>query len=126
MSGKGHMSAYTIPLEETNKQKSKGKTQVMRWQKKILKSMWGSLLQLWTTQHKERHGWDKEGRDNARREVMHTELFQIYYRKHEYPPQQVQHLLRTTYEIHIQETVTKITDWLDAYKGTFAVTWSPD
>ena len=49
----------------------------------------------------------------------------IYGRKELYP-QRIQLLLRESYEVHIQETVTKLADWLECYKGTFAMTWSPD
>ncbi len=83
------------------------------------------MIILWKTCNDERHGWDKESRNSARREVLHKELEMIYDRKHEYPVR-VQWLLRESYELHIQETVTKLADWLDAYKGTFAVTWAPD
>jgi hypothetical protein len=92
-----------------------------RWQKQIIQTIWGSLITLWKT----RNGWDKESRDSARREVLHKELEELYDRKQEYPLR-LQRLLHGSYEIHIQETVTKIADWLDAYKGTFAVTWAPD
>jgi hypothetical protein len=96
-----------------------------RWQKQTIQTIWGSLITLWKTRNDERHGWDKESRDSARREVLHKELEELFDRKQEYPLR-VQWLLRGSYEIHIQETVTKIADWLDAYKGTFAVTWSPN
>ena len=96
-----------------------------RWQKKVIQTIWGQMINLWTLRNNERHGWDTESRDNARQEVLHHELAEIYHRKHEYPIR-VQRLLRSSYETHITETVTKIVDWLDTYKGTFAVTWSPD
>jgi hypothetical protein len=40
--------------------------------------MWRTLIQLWKLRNDERHGWDKESRDNARREVLHKELKEIY------------------------------------------------
>jgi hypothetical protein len=83
------------------------------------------MMMLWTIRNDERHRWDKESRDSAKREVIHKELENIYNRKQEHPLR-VQRLLRDSYEAHIQETVTKIADWLDAYKGTFIVTWSQD
>ncbi len=98
---------------------------MQRWQKKLLQTLWGFMIQLWILRNNERHGWDKESRDQARREVLHSELKDIYTRKHEYPLR-VQRLLRTSYESHVTESVTKIADWLDAYKGTFAITWAPD
>jgi hypothetical protein len=74
------------------------------------------MILLWTTRNEE----------SARREVLHKELQELYLWKQDYPLR-VQHLLHHgSYEIHTQETVTKIADWLDAYKGTFAVTWSPN
>jgi hypothetical protein len=99
----------------------------MIWQKKLMQTAcWSLMIQLWKTRNDERHGWDNESRDRARPEVLHKELEEIYNRKHQYPVR-VQQLLRSSYVIHIQDTVTKIADWLDAYKGTFAaVTWAPD
>jgi hypothetical protein len=117
--------SYDAPPDESRKDKNKPSIQMARWQKKIIQTIWGSLIKLWKTRNDESHGWDKESWDSARREVLHMELQEIYDQKHEYP-QRIQRLLRATYEIHIQETVTKLADWLDAYKGTFAVTWSPD
>jgi exonuclease III len=116
---------FSIPEEETRKEKNIRHRQMTRWQKKIIQTTWSQMITLWTTRNDERHGWDKESRDSARREVLHKELEEIYIRKHQYPLR-VQRLLRASYEIHIQETVTKLADWLDVYKGTFAVTWSPD
>jgi hypothetical protein len=95
------------------------------WQRKVLQTTWGMSIKLWTLRNNERHGWDKESRDQSRREVLHKELEDLYLRKDEYPAW-VQRLLRASYDTHIQESVTKLADWLDAYKGTFAVTWAPD
>ncbi len=83
------------------------------------------LSPLWTLRNEERHGWDKESCDNAKREVLNKELEEIYSKKNEYP-RRVQRLLKPSYDLHIQGTVQKIEDWLDTYKGTFAITWSPD
>jgi hypothetical protein len=131
---KGHWSnkwqqaydnTYTAPGEETRKEKNTRKRSMDRWQKKIIHTLWGSMIQLWTTRNEERHGWDQDSRDSSRRKVLHKELEDIYLRKHEYP-ERVQQLLRNSYEEHIQEPVTKLTDWMDASQGTFAMTWSPD
>jgi hypothetical protein len=59
---------------------------------------------------------------------MHKDLANLYNWKNEYP-MRVQNFLCGSYEIHTQETVTKIAGcWLDVYyKGrTFEVTWSLD
>ncbi len=117
--------SYDAPPNESRKDKNKRLRHMARWQKKIIQTIWASSIKLWKTRNDERHGWDKESRDSSRRKVLHKELQEIYDQKNEYP-QQVQRFLRASYEIHIQETVRKLTDWLDAYKGTFAVTWSPD
>jgi hypothetical protein len=85
-----------------------------RWETKTLQTTWKELIPLWKTRNDERHGIDKESRDMAMRGVLHHELEEIYARQHQYP-QRVQRLLRTSHKIHIQETVTKIADWLDAY-----------
>ena len=117
--------SFTTPASETRKDKNKRKLTMTRWQKQIIQSTWSAMIALWSTRNEERHGRDKESRDSARWEVLHKELEDLYLRKHEYP-ERVQRLLRESYEIHIQEMVTKIADWLDTYKGTFIVTWSPD
>jgi hypothetical protein len=123
---KAYESTYQAPSEETIKDKNKGTLAMTRWQKKIIQKMWGLMIALGTLLHNDkRHGWDKESRDRLQQEVLHYELEEIYTRKHQYP-ERVQKLLRTSYDLHIQETVTRIADWLDAYKGTFAVTWHPD
>jgi hypothetical protein len=122
---KAYERTYPTPQEETRKDKNKRTLKMTRWQRRIIHHTWTGMTDLWNIRNEERHGWDKESRDNARREVLHTELADIYGRKHQYPLR-VQRLLRESYEIHIQETVTKLADWLDAYKGTFAITWSPD
>jgi hypothetical protein len=122
---KAYEMTYPTPSDEDRKAKNKRKLTMTRWQKKVIQTMWGYMISLWTLRNEERHGWDKESRDRSRREVLHYELEEIYERKDQYPLR-VQELLRATYKIHIQETVTRIADWLDAYKGTFAVTWHPD
>jgi hypothetical protein len=116
---------YSVPLDEDRKAKNKRSLHMQRWQKKLIQTIWHSMIQLWKLRNDERHGWDAESRESARREVLHYELAKIYNRKNEYP-RRVQRLLRASYNVHIQETATKIAGWLDAYKGTFAVTWSPD
>jgi hypothetical protein len=122
---KAYDNTYTEPTEETRKEKNTRKRSMDRWQKKIIQTIWGSMVQLWTTRNAERHGWDQDSQDSSRREVLHEELEDIYLRKHEYP-ERVQRLLRNSYEEHIQETVTKLADWMDAFQGTFAMTWSLD
>jgi hypothetical protein len=122
---RAYEQSYHAPSEETRPERNKRSLTMSRWQKKIIQTIWSFMIQLWTLRNDERHGLDKASRDSARREVLHKELEYFYNRKEEYPVR-VQRLLRTSYEIHIQETVTKIADWLDAYKGTFNVTWSPD
>jgi hypothetical protein len=98
---------------------------MVRWQKKMLQATWSLMIMLWAIRNNEHHGWDKESHDSAKWEVLHKELENIYNWKHEYPAR-VQWLLWDSYEAHIQETVTKIANWLDAYKGTFIATWSLD
>jgi hypothetical protein len=83
------------------------------------------VIQLWKIRITEHHGWDAESKESARREVLHKELEAIYDQKQQHP-RRVQRLLQASYEIYIQESATKLADWLDAYKGTFAVTWAPD
>ena len=116
---------YTPPANETRQENKKRQLTISWWQKKVIQTLWGQLIILWKLRNNECHGWDKESRELARRDILHKELAHIYQRKHEYPVR-VQSLLRESYERHTTETVTKIADWLDAYKGTFDVTWSPD
>jgi hypothetical protein len=121
-----YKKTYPIPEAETHKQRNKRQLQTTRWQKKIIQSTWGLMIALWTTRNDERHGRDEESQDSARREVLHKEVEDLYNHKHEYPIRAVQRLLPDSYEAHIQDMVTKIANWLEAYKGTFVVTWSPD
>jgi hypothetical protein len=116
---------YPTPTNETRKHKNKRQLQMQRWQTKLVHSTWTEMIKLWKLSNNERHGIDIESRELARHGVLHHELEEIYSRREQYPDR-VQRLLRASYEIHIQETVNEITDWLDAYKGTFAITWSPD
>jgi hypothetical protein len=120
-----HDRTYLVPDDETRKERLQRQLFMGRWQNTIIQTTWSSTIQLWTLRNNERHGWDKESRDLARREVIHHELAEIYARKHQYPLR-VQRLLRQSYDIHIQETVIKLGNWLDTYKGTFSVTWAPD
>ncbi len=116
---------YQTPDGETCKNKNKRHQQMKRWQKKVIQTTWTALIQLWTLRNKEQHGWDKESRDSAGQEVLHKELADIYDKRDKYP-QRVQRLLKQSYDQHIQETVPKLSDWLNTYKGTFAITWAPD
>jgi exonuclease III len=120
-----YVHTYKIPPDENRKEKNKRILHMACWQKNLIQHVWEEMIKLWKLRNDERHGWDKESRDISRREVLHYELAEIYGRKNEYPLR-VQRLLRASYEVHIQETVTKLADWLEAYKGTFAITWSPD
>ena len=122
---KAYENSYQIPIDENRKTRNKRLIHMVRWQKKIIVPVWGAMILLWTLRNDEQHGWNKESQDRSRQEVLHHELAEIYGRQHEYPAR-AQHLLRASYEIHIQETVTKLSDWLECYKGTFAITWSPD
>jgi hypothetical protein len=71
---------------------------------------------MWGTRNSKLHGWDVVGHDSVQWEVLHKELGALYLRKHEYP-MRVQWLLRGSYKMHILEAVTKIANWLDAYKS---------
>jgi hypothetical protein len=117
--------SYQIPRDKDRKTKNKRLIQMVLWQKSTIQTVWGAMIALWKLRNDERHGWDKESRDQSRRKVLHYKLAEIYDRKNEYPIQ-VQRRLRESYAVHIQETATKLADWLEAYKGTFAITWSPD
>jgi hypothetical protein len=123
---KAYVQTYQVPDEETRKEKLKHQLYMGRWQNKVIQTTWRLTIQLWQTHNDEHHGWDKESRDLARREVIHHELAEIYARKHQYPIRVVQQLIRQSYAIHVQETVTQLGNWLNTYKGTFSVTWAPD
>jgi hypothetical protein len=114
-----------VASDEDKKDQHKRLIQMAGWQRKVLQTTWGMSIKLWTLHNNERHGWDKESPNRSQREVLHKELEDLYLRKDEYPAR-VQRLLQGSYELHIQESVTKLANWLDAYKGTFAVTWAPD
>jgi hypothetical protein len=85
-----------------------------RWQRNLIIAVWGAMIVLWKLLNNEHHGWDQESRERSRRDVLHYELEEIYNGKDEYP-QRVQNLLQASYEIHIQETVTKLVDWLERH-----------
>ncbi len=122
-----YKTVYKDPTEDTRKEKTKRKLQMGRWQNQIIQTIWSALITLWKTRNDERHGWgwDAETKESARREVLHKELEELYERKYEYPLR-AQRLLRGSYKIHIQESVTKIADWMYACQGTFALPCSPD
>jgi hypothetical protein len=40
---------YQAPMEETRIDKNKRTLQMTRWQKKILQTLWGFMITLWTT-----------------------------------------------------------------------------
>jgi hypothetical protein len=99
--------SYSVPNNEDRKAKNKQKLQMQRWQKKIIQTIWNSMIKLWKLWNDERHGWDAESRESACGEVLHSKLAEIYNRKNEYP-RRVQRLLRTSYNIHIQEKQRKL------------------
>ncbi len=72
---------YKIPDSETRKEKLKRHQQMTRWQSKVIQTIWRNLIQLWKLRNVKRHGRDKESRDNARGEVLHHELEEIYLKK---------------------------------------------
>jgi hypothetical protein len=123
--GRRHIQTHTQYQQPKTKKKNKRLICMAGWQKNVIQIVWGAMIKLWKLQNDKRHGWDKKSRNRLQREVLHHKLAEIYGRKNEYP-ERVQRLLRTLYEEHTQETVTKIANWLEAYKGTFAITWSPD
>jgi hypothetical protein len=82
---KAYDKTYTEPTEEIRKEKNTRKRSMDRWQKKMIQTIWGSMVQLWTTRNKEQHGWDQDSQDSSRREVLHKELEDIYLHKHKYP-----------------------------------------
>jgi hypothetical protein len=83
---RAYAKTYPVPTEETKKQRNKERNTTMtRWQKKIIQTIWGQMIQLWTLRNAERHGWDKESRDRSRREVLHKELEDLYNRKTNIP-----------------------------------------
>jgi hypothetical protein len=118
-------ATFNTPITEEQKDKTKPLLHMSRWQKNIIKTVWGVMIKLRKLRNDEHHGWDQESRGRSCHKVLHYELEEIYNHKDEYP-QRVQNLLQASYKIHMQETVTKLADWLEAYKGTFAIAWSPD
>jgi hypothetical protein len=98
-------------------------TRMQRWQKKLIQTIRHSVLQLWMLRNKERHCWDAKSQESARQEVLHYELAEIYNRKNAYTRR-----VQTTRST-IQHTYSRNSNKnrrLVRYKGTFAVTWSPD
>jgi hypothetical protein len=89
---KAYENSYQIQINEDRKTKNKRLIHMVRWQKKIIVLVGGAMSSLWKLRNDKRHGWDKESRDQSRREVLHHELAETYGCQHEYPAR-VQQLL---------------------------------
>jgi hypothetical protein len=76
-----YVDTIHVPLTEERKDQNKRLIQMAGWQKKLVQVTWSRAIKLWTTRNDERHGWEKESRDQARREVLHKELEDLYERK---------------------------------------------
>jgi hypothetical protein len=51
---------YDAPPNKTRKEKNKSSIQMVRWQKKLIHTIWVSMIKLWKMRNDKRHGWDKE------------------------------------------------------------------
>jgi hypothetical protein len=49
---------YSVPLDEDRKAKNKRSLHMQRWQKKLIQTIWHSMIQLWKLRNDKRHGWD--------------------------------------------------------------------
>jgi hypothetical protein len=118
---KAYTASYTIPTVENTKERNKRHVAMALWQKRIIQTTWSLMIRLWKIRNDERHGRDAETRDQARREVLQNEI-EVLYSERELYPLRVQKLLRSSFETHCHERVTKLQDWIDAYRVTFRVT----
>jgi hypothetical protein len=57
---KAYKNSYQIPTDEDCKTKNKRLLYMARWQKSIIKKVWGAMIMPWKLRNDERHGWDKE------------------------------------------------------------------
>ena len=55
------------------------------WQSQLIKTAWTNMIALWTLRNEERHGQDKETREEARHEVLTNELKVLYTNQDQYP-----------------------------------------
>jgi hypothetical protein len=115
---------YHKPTEETPADKTKRKTNMERWQSKLITTTWTNMITLWTLPNDERHGRNKERRERARHKVLTNEL-QILYNNQDQYPTDVKNLLRTTFVDHCRDKSSAIEDWLNAFRATFQVMHIP-
>jgi hypothetical protein len=55
-----HTVSYATPAEETPADKTKGATDMDRWQTRLIRTTWTGMIYLWKIRNDERHGCDKE------------------------------------------------------------------
>jgi hypothetical protein len=111
---------YVPPEDEAPEDASKRHIQMGRWQSRLIRTVWTSMIALWKLRNDDRHGRDKETKEASRHEVLTNELQQFYMTRAEYP-EAVQNLLRPTLAEHATETAAQIEDWLQAFSMTFKV-----
>jgi hypothetical protein len=107
-----------IPDGETSDEKKKRLTTMARWQTSIIRVIWTSIIALWKIRNDDRHGRDATTKEVARHEVLTNELQILYDNRDQYPVG-VQQLLRTSFEVHTHEKLSRIEDWLNAFRVTF-------
>jgi hypothetical protein len=114
------LTTYTPPTVETPKDKAKRHIQMDRWQTRIIRTIWTSMIALWKIRNDDRHGRDAETKETSRHEVLTNELRLFYTNRDQYPIE-VQNLLYPTFEEHYQDKSYKIENWLNAYRVTFEI-----
>ena len=115
-----YRDTYVTPIEESSKDRSKRLTGMERWQTQLIQSIWTHMISLWKLRNDERHGRDKETRELARHTVLTNELRLLYLHRNKYP-QEVQAILKNSFDDHCKDKASKIDDWLNAYRVTFQV-----
>ena len=116
-----YIHGYQVPIDEDTKARTLRTAAMVLWQKRMIQTTWTQMLELWTLRNGECHGRNTETKEKAQREVLTNEI-QLLYNNREQYPLRVQKLLRTSFEVHCNERVSNLRDWMDAYRVTFEVT----
>jgi hypothetical protein len=105
-------NTYSIQTEETHKQRNKHMCDMEPLQKKVLQTLLSSMITLWTTRYKERHGRDKDTRDSARRKVLHSKLKVSTKEKTNIPPEYKDSSAIHTKSISMKRWIKLLTGWM--------------
>ena len=116
-----YQTSYATPADESIADKSKRHIHMRRWQTQLIRTMWTSMIAMWKIRNDDRHGRDKETREEALHEVLKNEIHKLYAHRDQYPIG-VRNLLQPTFADYSGDTASQLEDWLHAHRVTFKVT----